>query len=233
MPISSGSAEELLRSRMVEPPISPGTVAKLDRFEIIRVLGEGGMGQVLLAHEPVTDAKVAIKIIKPRSAQDATARHRFLTEARHMYAMSHPNILKVMEVSDREEGPYFVMPFVPGGSLAERIKPGESMVPEQIVIIIRQVAAALDYAHGRGIIHRDLKPANVLVDTEDHAFLTDFGLLRTVFNDSIVDVQGSQLEGTVAYMSPAVADGKAEDTRCDIYAFGAMLYEMLTGQPNA
>jgi sugar lactone lactonase YvrE len=100
-----------------------------------------------------------------------------------------------------------------------------------ILDIASQIAEALRYAHQRGIIHRDLKPANILLAANDKACLADFGLARTVFNDSIVDVESRQGEGTAPYMSPAVAAGNAEDTRCDIYAFGAVLYEMLTGEP--
>lgn len=137
----------------------------------------------------------------------------------------------MLEVSERPEGPYFVMPYLAGGSLAEKIKPGESLPPDEILNVGRNVAEALHYARTHGIIHRDLKPSNILLDGEGRAFLCDFGLLRTVFNDSIVDVTRPQMEGTVPYMSPAVAEGKAEDTRCDIYGFGCLLYEMLTGQP--
>lgn len=230
-PMSSSSADDLLRSRMMAPPSSPGILGMIDRFEVQKQLGQGGMGQVLLAREPVTGGEVAIKMIRIGYIDDEQMVHRFLTEARHMYRMSHPNILKVMEVSDREEGPYFVMPYVAGGSLAQQTKHGEPLAQERILPIARQIAEALIFAHSKGIIHRDLKAANVLVENDGRAYLSDFGLVRTVFNDSIVDVEKSQVEGTVAYMSPGVADGKAEDTRCDIYSFGAMLYEMLTGQP--
>jgi serine/threonine protein kinase len=147
-----------------------------------------------------------------------------------MYRMSHPNILKVLEVSDRKAGPYYVMPYIEGGSLAERIEPGQPLPKEEIVHIVRQIADALKYAHSRGIIHRDLKPANILLNAAGHAYLTDFGLLRTVFNDSMIDVNKKSVEGTIPYLSPSAAEGKADDTRGDIYAFGAVLYEMLTGR---
>jgi len=227
-PTSYEPVESLLKPGMIDPPPNPGLRGSLERFEILGSLGEGGMGYVLLAHEPVTDSKVAIKLLKPRFASNPTSVHRFLTEARHMYKMSHPNVLKVLEVSDREQGPYYVMPYVDGGSLATRLRPDRPMTEEDILPIARQVAEALVYAHSRGIIHRDMKPGNVLIEGDGHAYLTDFGLVRTVFNDSMVDVETTNPEGTAAYMSPAVARGEAEDTRCDIYAFGAMLYEMLT-----
>ena len=103
-------------------------------------------------------------------------RHRFLAEARHMYQLSHPNVLRVLEVCDRQNGPYFVMPYIQGGSLSERLRRKPPLTPQEIVALATQIAKALAYAHERGIIHRDLKPANVLLDAEGHAYLTDFGL---------------------------------------------------------
>ncbi|HPA20722.1 MAG TPA: leucine-rich repeat protein [Verrucomicrobiae bacterium] len=232
--MSSGTHDQggaLLTTGMMVPPQMPGILGTIGKYQVVRVLGEGGMGQVLLARDPVTDSPVAIKIIRPEYLKKDWAVHRFLNEARHMFKLAHPSIIRVLEVSDREEGPYFVMPFIAGGSLAQKIKPGESLPAEEILCVARQVAEALHYAHARGIIHRDLKPSNILLDGEGRACLCDFGLLRTVFNDSIVDVTRPQMEGTVPYMSPAVAAGRAEDTRCDIYGFGCLLYEMLTGQP--
>ncbi len=233
-PMSAGDhdlTQTMLQSGMLRPPEQPGPLGAVDRFQIIRPLGAGGMGQILLAEEPITGARVALKMIRPELVGETWAVRRFLTEAQHMYRMAHPNILKVMEVSDRAAGPYYVMPFIDGGSLADRIKPGQPLARDEIIAIVGPVAEALAYAHARGIIHRDLKPANILLDREGRPYLTDFGLLRTVFNDSMVDVRKPLVEGTVAYLSPGTATGKAEDTRCDIYAFGAMLYELLTGRP--
>ncbi len=230
VPMSFDSAGALLRQRVLDPPAHPGILANLDHYSVDRVLGMGGMGIVLQARHPVTDAQVAIKLVRPEFVNEPNAVHRFLIEARHMHNLSHPNIVRVMEVSDRPRGPYYVMPFYPL-SLAQKISPGVPLKRETIIEIGRQIAEAVAYAHGHGVIHRDLKPGNVLLDREGHAYVSDFGLVRTVFNDSIVDVNQSHCEGTASYMSPAVAAGEAEDTRCDIYALGAMLYEMLTGCP--
>jgi formylglycine-generating enzyme required for sulfatase activity/serine/threonine protein kinase len=233
-PVSSGmygQGGQLLQSGLMLPPQAPGALGTIGKYQVIKILGEGGMGQVVLAREPVTDSMVAIKLIKAEFLNKQWAVHRFLTEARHMFRMSHGSITRVIDVSDRPEGPYFVMPFMSGGSLADKIKPGEALPAETILPVARAVAEALHHAHSRGITHRDLKPSNILLDAEGKAFLADFGLLRTFLNDSIIDASQPQLEGTVPYMSPAVAAGKAEDTRCDIYAFGCLLYEMLTGQP--
>jgi len=227
----------LLCSGAVQPPQRPGLLAQVDHFEIIRLLGAGGMGLVFVARnaraaEGSDSNRVAIKFIKPELACNPRAVRRFQVEARHMRRLSHPNILKVLEVSDHPDRPYFVMPYLERGSLARAIEPGRPCDGVLTGRVARQMAEALAHAHAKGIIHRDLKPGNVLLDADGNAFLTDFGLARTMFNDSFVDAGGlDQCEGTTPYMSPGVASGEAEDTRCDVYSFGALLYEMLTGRP--
>ena len=227
----TGPVAELIAQRMLSPPSRPGLLAVLDHFEILRVLGGGGMGIVLLARDSDTGREVAIKLVKSDLVTNQHVVHRFLKEAGHLKRLRHTNIVPVQEISDRTEGPYFVMPYFEKGSLANRIKPGQPLDAESILDIAAQVAEGLSFAHRNGIIHRDLKPANILLTADGRACLADFGLARTMFNDTIVDVESRQLEGTAPYMSPAVAAGDAEDTRCDIYSFGALLYEMLTGHP--
>ena len=146
-----------------------------------------------------------------------------------MARMSHPNVVPVGEVSERSDCPFYVMPYLARGSLAGRISGENRLDPDEVAVIARQVADALVYAHARGIIHRDVKPANVLIADDGRACLADFGLVRTVFNDTISETEHNWCVGTPAYMSPAVAAGQPEDTRCDIYSFGAVLYAMLTG----
>ena len=226
----SGPIAELVGHGLLSPPNRPGLLASLDRFEILRVLGGGGMGVVLLARETATGAEVAVKMVRPELAADQQVARRFVREAGHLQKLQHPNIVPVREVSDREAAPYFVMPYFAAGSLARRIVPGKPLAADQVREIASQVCAGLQFAHRRGIIHRDLKPANVLCGAEGKVCLADFGLARSMFNDSILEVDGSQCEGTAPYMSPGVAAGNAEDTRCDIYAFGALVYEMLTGE---
>ena len=232
-PVSSftGPIAELIAQRMLFPPPRPGLLAILDQFEILRVLGGGGMGIVLLARDSATGRDVAIKLVKSDLVTNQNVVHRFLKEAGHLKRLRHTNVVPVQEISDRAEGPYFVMPYFEKGSLANRIKPGQPLDTESILDIAAQVAEGLSFAHRSGIIHRDLKPANILLTADGRACLADFGLARTFFNDTIVDVENRNLEGTAPYMSPAVAAGDAEDTRCDIYSFGALLYEMLTGHP--
>jgi serine/threonine protein kinase/sugar lactone lactonase YvrE len=229
--VFSGPIAELVGHRLLSPPSRPGLLATLARYEVIRVLGGGGMGVVLLARDSENGRDVALKMVRPELVPNQQMVHRFVKEAGHLQKLKHPNVMPVLEVSDRAQGPYFVMPFFQRGSLAQRIKPGQPLDAADALDIALQVAEGLKFAHQRGIIHRDLKPANILLGEAGQACLADFGLARTMFNDSIVDVERDQFEGTAPYLSPGVAAGNAEDTRCDIYAFGALLYEMLTGEP--
>ncbi len=232
-PVSTfaGPIAELVGHGLLSPPSRPGPLATLDDFEVIRILGGGGMGVVLLARDTKTGSQVAIKMIRPELLSDQQIVHRFLKEAGHLQKLRHKNVVEVSGVFDREQGPYFVMPYFEQGSLAKRIRPGEPLDTELIIEIATQLCEALQFAHRRGIIHRDLKPANILLTADRKACLADFGLARTLFNDTLIDVDNQQCEGTAAYMSPGVAAGNAEDTRCDIYSFGALLFEMLTGEP--
>ncbi|HEV2327497.1 MAG TPA: protein kinase [Verrucomicrobiae bacterium] len=224
-----GPVGEMIAQRMLSPPPRPGVLAMLDHFEIIRILGGGGMGIVLLARNSQTGRDAAVKLVKSGLVTNQEVVHRFLKEANHLKRLRHINIVPVDEISGRMDAPYFAMPFFENGSLANRMKPGEPLKTIVILDIATQVAEGLSFAHRTGIIHRDLKPANILVAANDRICLADFGLARTFFNDTIVDVENRTLEGTAPYMSPALAAGDAEDTRCDIYSFGALLYEMLTG----
>ncbi|MGD1083192.1 MAG: serine/threonine-protein kinase [Verrucomicrobiota bacterium] len=232
-PVSSfgGPIAEMIAQQMLAPPGRPGLLATLNQYEIQRVLGGGGMGIVLLARDTNTGRSVAVKLIRPELVADPQIVHRFVKEAGHLQKLRHPNVIPVLEICDRAAGPYFVMPYFERGSLAARIRPGQGLDAIFILDIAPQIAAGLEFAHRRGIIHRDLKPANILLAGDVQACLADFGLARTMFNDTIVDAERQQCEGTAPYMSPGVAAGNAEDTRCDIYAFGALLYEMLTGEP--
>lgn len=243
VPPVSGCAEtwaRLLAGRHLEPSSKVGILARIGRFEVVRSLGSGGMGVVLLARDPegraATDAHsasglVAIKVPRPELAGNARAIERFLTEAHHMRQFSHAHILQVLEIGESPTRPYIVMPHLRCGNLADYLAKNAPLPEHEVLRLARELASALLHAHQHGIIHRDLKPANVLLNDRTQAVLTDFGLARTVFNEGIADIRAGHCEGTAPYMSPAVARGEAEDTRCDIYALGALLYEMLTGRP--
>jgi serine/threonine protein kinase len=206
------------------------SVHRVENYSLERTLGRGGMGEVWLATDVRTGASVAIKWLHAELAYDASSVHRFQREAKHMSGLSHPHIVTLLQVGEHQGRPYYVAPLF-RQSLSALIARTGALSEKHILAIARPLADALAYAHGRGIIHRDVKPANVLLDDNDHPYLGDFGLVRTVFNDSMINVQKKTLEGTIAYMSPATAAGQAEDTRCDIYGWGAVVYEMLTGHP--
>jgi len=224
-------AASLMASGLVAAPSHPGMAGTIGRFEVERTLGGGGMGVVLLARDPDTGERVAVKVIRPELRLDPMVVKLFLNEARHMRQMRHPHIVEVRETGEDPGCPFFVMPYIAGGSLADRLAAGRPLDEGEVQDICLHIAEALEFSHSHGIIHRDLKPHNVLLDAAGHPYLTDFGLARMLFNDSLVDAGRPQCVGTAAYMSPAVAAGKAEDTRCDIYSFGALMYHMLTGRP--
>ena len=228
---STSPLDDLMETEALTPPIQPGQLGSLGRYDLIRLLGRGGMGVVFQARDSRNGSFVAIKLLRTDLAQNTQAVHRFLVEAEHMVRLEHPHILPVLEICASERLPYFVLPYMAQGSLANVAAHGNPMVRNAALRIAIQMAEALDYAHHHALIHRDIKPENVLMDEDGNAFLADFGLARTFFNDSTIDVRRSHCEGTAPYMSPAVANGDAEDTRCDIYSFGAVLYQMLTGQP--
>ncbi len=148
-----------------------------------------------------------------------------------MQRLIHPNILPVLDVPESPRPPCFVMPCIEPGSLALQLQPHQPLPASRALQLTRQVAAAVVHAHAAGVIHSDLKPGNVLVDAADHAWLCDFGLARALANDFTPGSDRMPNVGTVHYMSPALAAGEAEYTQADIYALGALLYEMLTGHP--
>ncbi|MFM1941209.1 MAG: hypothetical protein RI897_191 [Verrucomicrobiota bacterium] len=215
----------------LNPPSVLGALGSLDHFEVREILGVGGMGVVFKATEGKDGAPVAIKLLRPELAGDAISIRRFLQEARQMQQLQHPGIVPVLEVEDEAPGPYFVMPWFEEGSLSRRLDGGQSMGEAEVLRIGIELAGAIAYAHSSGLIHRDIKPGNVLVGEGGRVLLTDFGLSRAFTADGSGEVQIGKRYGTAPYMSPAVAAGEAEDTRADIYSFGALLYELLTGRP--
>jgi eukaryotic-like serine/threonine-protein kinase len=213
----------------------------LGPYEILSAIGAGGMGEVYRAHDPKLGRDVAIKVLPEAFARDAERMARFQREARVLASLSHPNIATIYGLEDSGGTRALVMELVEGPTLADRIKAGPIPVDEA-VHIARQIADALEYAHERGIMHRDLKPANVKVTNDDAVKVLDFGLAKALDNDaSSIDLSTSPtisrmatqqgvLLGTAAYMSPEQAKAKPVDRRADIWAFGCVLYEMLTGK---
>ena len=217
---------------------------KLGTYEVRALIGAGGMGEVYEAHDTKLDRDVAIKVLPEQFARDSERLARFQREAKLLAALNHPNIAAIYGLEQSGSTHYLVMELVPGETLRERVA-GERPVPvEEALNIAKQIAEALEAAHGseKGIIHRDLKPANVKVTPEGRVKVLDFGLAKAfAVEQSTEDIGNSPtlsaaptmrgvIMGTAAYMSPEQARGKAVTKATDICAFGAVLYELLTGK---
>jgi serine/threonine-protein kinase len=198
-------------------------------YRITSKLGQGGMGEVWRASDTKLNREVAIKVLPPAFADDVDRMARFTREAQVLASLNHPNIAAIYGV----ENCALVMELVPGPTLAERIAHGP-MPPEEALRIARQIAEALEYAHGHGIVHRDLKPANIKITPEGRVKVLDFGLAKVqAGNESDATMTATSagvILGTAAYMSPEQAAGKPADARSDIFSLGLVLYEMLSGQ---
>jgi serine/threonine-protein kinase len=216
--------------------MTPSTIA---HYRITAKLGEGGMGEVWRATDTKLNRDVAIKILPDAFAQDAGRMARFAREAQVLAALNHPNIAVIHGVEERA----LVMELVPGPTLAERIAQGAIPLDEALAIA-KQIAEALEYAHERGIVHRDLKPANIKITPEGRVKVLDFGLAKAMTGEVVAADPASSptltmragasaagmILGTAAYMSPEQARGQNVDRRADIWAFGVVLFEMLTGR---
>ena len=214
------------------------TGRRLAHFELLEKLGEGGMGIVFKARDLHLDRPAAIKILRPDKLADATRKSRFIQEAKSASALSHPNIVTIYDISSDDGQDFIAMEFIDGTPLDELIARGLRF-GEALRYAI-QIADALAAAHAAGIVHRDLKPANVMVTRSGLVKILDFGLAKLVepsaptSTDTTRTARPLTEEGVIAgsapYMSPEQAEGKPVDHRSDIFSFGALLYEMLTGQ---
>ncbi len=203
-------------------------VKKLGPYQVTDEIGAGGMATVYRAYQPSMDRHVAIKVIRSNDLQDPLMRERFRREARLIARLEHPHLLPVYDFDGDHDPPYIVMRYLEGGTLRQVLAQGE-LPHSEVLYMLRQVAATLDYAHRQGVVHRDLKPSNIMIDREGNAFVTDFGIARVSGPDQQLTADG-QLVGTPAYMSPEQARGDSDvDAAADIYALGAMVFEMLTG----
>jgi hypothetical protein len=215
---------------------------RVGNFDVGDRVGAGGMGEVYRARDTRLNRDVAIKILLPEVAGDAERLARFSREAQLLASLNHPQIAQIHGVEDGDTGPLLVMEFVDGPTLADRIATGPIAIDDAIRIA-RQIADALEAAHERGIIHRDLKPANIKVNDDGAVKVLDFGLAKALepaaagpgpsaLSPTITSpamTQAGIILGTAAYMSPEQAKGRVVDKRSDIWAFGCVLYEMLTG----
>jgi serine/threonine protein kinase len=220
-------------------PLASGT--KIGFYEVNSLLGVGGMGEVYRSRDSKLSRQVALKVLPAGVAADPERLTRFSREAILLAALNHPNIAAIYGLEDSGAIHALVMELVEGPTLADRIKSGPISI-EETLPIAKQICEALEYAHERGIVHRDLKPANVKVTPQDTVKVLDFGLAKALENEaasadigssptmSHMATQAGMILGTAAYMSPEQARGKSADRRADIWAFGCVLYEMLTGK---
>ena len=199
----------------------------ISHYRIVEKLGEGGMGFVYRAEDVKLGREVALKFLPPEWTRDTEARARFLHEAQAAASLSHPNICTVYEIDEAEGHTFIAMEVVEGESLKNRIARGPMKIHEAVIAAL-EIAQGLAAAHARGIVHRDIKPENVMVTAEGRPKLMDFGLAMS--RSRIRLTRTGTTTGTVAYMSPEQSRGEEVDRRTDIWSFGAMLYEMLTGR---
>jgi len=218
--------------------IPPGT--RLGPYEILSAIGAGGMGEVYRSRDIRLDRTVAIKVLPTHLADRSDLRDRFEREARTVASLSHPHICTLHDIARQNDTDYLLMEYLEGETLAQRLLSGPLPL-EQVLQYAIEITDALDKAHRKGITHRDLKPGNIML-TKSGTKLLDFGLAKLAqrespvtpvsqfptLNDAIT-VQGTIL-GTLQYMAPEQVEGKEVDARTDVFAFGAMVYEMTTGK---
>jgi WD40 repeat protein/tRNA A-37 threonylcarbamoyl transferase component Bud32 len=225
------------------PPASaPGAVpadipVQVPGYEILNVLGRGGMGVVYRARQLKLNRTVALKMILAGGHASADDQFRFLREAEAVAQLQHPNIVQVFESGQHQGLPYFTLEFVPGGSLADRVRE-HPLPPAEAAQVVERLAPGMAYAHERGIVHRDLKPENVLLGEDGTPKLADFGLVKRLPTEPGLSVPGGLTQsgaimGTPSYMAPEQAGGQSREVgpATDIYALGAVLYRLLTGRP--
>ena len=213
-----------------EAPI-PADLEKLGDYQVVRKIGQGGMGVVYRAFQRSLDREVALKLLSGGiwAAPEFVATLR--SEARHAALLQHPNIVAVHEIGDYDGQISYAMQLVEGRTLAERLQQEGPLPPREAALLLRTVAEAVDYAHRQGMLHLDLKPGNVILGNDHVARITDFGLARRLGADGLVD--NERVSGTPGYMAPEQVQvhGQKLSPATDVWGLGAILYEALTGHP--
>jgi len=215
------------RPQSATPALEPGDVLG-GRYEILQLLGEGGMGAVYKAQDQELDRPVALKLIRPELASNPSILARFKQELLLSRQVTHKNVIRIFDLGDADGVKFITMEFVEGRDLRALIQKKKKFSPEESVEIMQQVCQALEAAHSVGVIHRDLKPQNIMREDSGRILVMDFGLARTIEGDGMTQV--GALVGTMEYMSPEQALAKELDQRSDLFTAGLILYELLTGK---
>ncbi|MBA2725284.1 MAG: serine/threonine protein kinase [Actinobacteria bacterium] len=202
---------------------------QIGNYAIEALLGRGGMGVVYRATHTISSQRVALKLMLPSLSEDEDFRRRFLREADFSPLLDHPGIVRVFEAGEQRGQLFIAMEFVQGTDLKSLISRKGFSDPARLSNLFTQVAGALDWAHESGLVHRDVKPQNILIGSGDHAYVTDFGLIKKITSTSSVTSTG-QILGSIHYMAPEAFEGKVVDGRADVYSLGCVLYECLTGE---
>jgi serine/threonine-protein kinase len=212
-----------------EPVIAEPILTRVADYDVLRVLGRGGMGVVCRARDRLLGREVALKLIHSGVLASDEELRRFRLEAETVASLRHPNLIVIHEAGEADGQPYFTMTLADGGTLAKRLSDLGHLEPVASAKLVHQIALAVHHAHMRGILHRDLKPANILFDSDEQPIVSDFGLARFAGADSVT--KSGALLGTPAYLAPEVASGAAaHTTSSDVYALGVILFECLTGR---
>ena len=215
--------------KLLAPTDDDRMIGRLGTYEVVGVIGSGGMGVVLKAFDAALNRYVAIKVLAPHLGNSGAARKRFSREAQAAAAVVHDNVMEIYGVADTDGLPYLVMPYVRGPSLQRRLDGEGPLALVEILRIGMQAAAGLAAAHAQGLVHRDVKPANILLaDGVERVKLTDFGLARAADDASLTKT--GIIAGTPQYMSPEQARGESVDQRSDLFSLGSVLYAMCTGR---
>ena len=207
--------------------LQPGAILG-QRYEILQILGEGGMGAVYKARDRELNRMVALKVIRPDLAGNQAIIDRFKQELLLATQVTHKNVIRIYDLSEADGMKFITMEYVEGEDLRGLMQKKGKLAPEEAVEIMQQTCRALEAAHSAGIIHRDLKPQNIMRDKTGRILVMDFGLARTLEGDGMT--QTGALVGTMDYMSPEQALGKDLDQRSDVFAMGLIFYELLTGK---